>query len=94
MTFLISLGLGHVVAGDLGGLVGVQRPLVVGASARVEILPRQLGVEVLQLHAQGRDVLESQLLDRLELGLLARQGLAAAGPRRSHRQHDPDNQDA
>ena len=74
MTCRMSLGLGDPVAGGLGRLVGVQRALVVGVRARVELAAGEVEVEGLQLLAEGGDVLEGELLDRLELGLPLREG--------------------
>ena len=63
------VGLRDPLAGGLRGLVGVERPLVVGVGAGVELAAGEVQVEGLELLAEGGDVLEGQLLDRLELGL-------------------------
>ena len=47
------LGLGQPVRGQLGGLVGVQRPLVVGAGARVELPAGQLRVQLLEIEERA-----------------------------------------
>ena len=73
------LGLGDLVRGPLRRLVGVQRPLVVGVLARVELAPGHLDVEQLQLLTERGDVLEGELAHRRELGLLALEGLALVG---------------
>ena len=59
----------HVGGRGLGGLVGVEGPLVVGVLARAQRRAGHVDVEVLQLHAEGGDVLLGEPLDRLELGL-------------------------
>ena len=91
------LGLGDGVRRGLGRLVGVQRPLVVGVRARLELTPGHVGVELLQLLTQGGDVLEGQLADRLELGLLALQRLALValdhGPDDDRRHGEQDEED-
>jgi catechol 2,3-dioxygenase-like lactoylglutathione lyase family enzyme len=83
------LGLGDVVARRLRRLVGIQGPLVVGPLTGIQLVAGQLEVELLQLHAEGGDVLERQLLHRLELGgLLLQSALLAhlAGVA-----HDPED---
>ena len=88
------LGLGHRVSGGLRGLVGVEGALVVGVLARVELGAGQVEVELLEVDAEGGHVLERQLLHRRELGLLARELLALAGPvREPHDTEDPGEQE-
>ena len=69
----------HRGRGDLGGLVGVEGPLVVGVLALSERGAGELDVEVLQLHAEGGDVLLGEPLDRLELGVAPDDLAALAG---------------
>ena len=69
----------------LGGLVGVKCTLVVGVGARVERLTGEVDVEVLQLHAERRDVLLGEPLDRRDLGLGTRQLTPLAGLAGTHR---------
>ena len=52
----------------LGGLVGVERPLVVLACGLVERRRQHVGVEPLQLLAEAGDVLVGDLAHRLEVG--------------------------
>ena len=67
------LGPGESGGGGLRGLVGVERPLVVGVGARVQLLAGEVDVEVLQLHAERGHVLLGELLHRGDLGLDARE---------------------
>ena len=91
------LGLGRSCRRPLRRLVGVQRPLVVGVRAGVELAAGQLHVEHLQLLTQRGDVLEGELAHRLELGLLALQSLALVGLDHGHhgdgRDHEQDQED-
>ena len=73
------LGLGDLVGGLLGRLVGVQRPLVVGVGAGVELAPGHLAGRALELLAERGDVLEGELAHRRQLGLLALERPALVG---------------
>ncbi len=91
------LGLGEVVGSVLGRLVGVEGPLVVGVGALGQLAAGHLGVEVLQLDAEGGDVLVDQPLDRGQLGGLLLDRTALAGARHEHDAadggHDDDDQE-
>ena len=87
----MSSGAADPVAGRLRGVVRVEGPLVVGSGTRVELTPGELQVEVLQLDAERGDVLEGELLDRLELGGLALRSATLLGPQdRDHRKGAED----
>ena len=74
------VGARHGGGRQLGGLVGVQGALVVGVLAVPQRRAGELDVEVLELHAEGGDVLLGEPLDRLELRLAAGQLAVLAGP--------------
>ena len=71
----------------LGRLVGVEGALVVGVGARVERLTGEVDVEVLELDAEGGDVLLGEPLHGGDLGLDA--GRARASCRTSRRPRRP-----
>ncbi|AWB91910.1 hypothetical protein C3E78_06685 [Aeromicrobium chenweiae] len=55
------IGLGDGVAGELRRFVGVECSQVVSVRARVELMTGHVQVELLQVLAERRDVLEGQL---------------------------------
>jgi hypothetical protein len=94
------VGLGDLTDRLLGGLVGVQRALVVLPRSVAEVLADHFQVEVLQFLAEPGDVLVGGALHRLELAggdLVLLAGLQLGPTVRAIRQHrdhhDGDDQD-
>jgi len=92
------LGPGDRVAGCLGRLVGVERTLVVGVGAGIQVVPAHLVVELLEVDTEGGDVLEGQLLDGGELVLAPLELPRSVATHRSdrdgtHRSQDQQQQD-